>query len=94
MSKVYVHECENYDYLKIKNIVDSIFIDIGGIDKIIKKGTRVLIKPNLLSKRSPDMAITTSPILIQAVANAVIEAGGIATIADSRSYYGFYILGG
>ena len=44
---------------------------------------RVLIKLNLLMKRTPDRATTTHPEVSRAVARAVKHAGGIPVFADS-----------
>jgi uncharacterized protein (DUF362 family)/ferredoxin len=50
---------------------------------IIRRGDRVLIKPNLLSAAHPDRAVTTHPVVVEAVARLVLDAGGRVAIGDS-----------
>jgi uncharacterized protein (DUF362 family) len=56
---------------------------IGGINRFIKPGERVLIKPNLVSPRPPP--VTTDPKVVRAIALMVKEAGGIPIIGESCS---------
>ncbi|MDP1993340.1 MAG: DUF362 domain-containing protein [Syntrophales bacterium] len=48
---------------------------MGGIARFIKKGQRVVIKPNMSFAKTPDFAATTHPLVVVAVAQACIEAG-------------------
>ena len=43
----------------------------------------MLIKPNLLSAKPPEAAVTTHPELLRAVIEEVLEAGGIPLVGDS-----------
>lgn len=74
-------KCDRYsDCLSyIKHAVDL----IGGMEKFIKKGDKVVIKPNLVSKRNPNDAVTTHPDFVNAVIRLAEDAGGIVTIAES-----------
>ena len=48
---------------------------LGGIARFVKKGQRVVIKPNMSFAKTPDFAATTHPLVVVAVAQACIEAG-------------------
>lgn len=48
---------------------------LGGIDKFIKKGQKIVIKPNIGWDRSPELAGNTNPKLIQALVKKCLEAG-------------------
>ncbi len=48
---------------------------LGGIERFVKKGDRVVLKPNMSFPNSPDMATTTSPEVVQKVAGLCQEAG-------------------
>jgi len=48
---------------------------LGGIRRFVKKGQRVVIKPNMSFAKAPDEAANTSPQAVAAVAKACIEAG-------------------
>jgi len=85
MTQVSAVKTEQYNYSEVYNGVKKSVVLLGGIDKFVKKGSRVLIKPNLLSSKSPDDAVTTHPVFVKAVINLVKEAGGIPYIGDSPS---------
>jgi len=53
------------------------------MDAFVKPGQRVLIKPNLLTDRTPAQAVTTHPEVARAVIRQVKQAGGVPLVADS-----------
>ena len=56
----------------------------GGFDDLIPAGGTVLVKPNLLSPRAPEEAVTTHPEIVAAVARLAQQAGaGKVWIGDS-----------
>lgn len=48
---------------------------IGGIKSVVKKGHRVLIKPNMSFARSPEAASNTHPDVVKTVASMCKQAG-------------------
>ena len=48
---------------------------MGGISRFVKKGQRVVLKPNMSFSRTPDFSATTHPLVVATVAQACIEAG-------------------
>ena len=48
---------------------------LGGIARFVRKGQRVVIKPNMSFAKTPDFAATTHPLVVVAVAQACLEAG-------------------
>lgn len=90
MSKVSIVKCEDYDIEKVKNAIRQSIDYLGGITSFVKPGDRVLLKVNLLIRRKPEKVTTTHPSLAQALAELVIEAGGIPVIGDSPGGYHFY----
>ncbi len=80
---VSVLKCDKYDYELLVNTIEKSFENIGGIEKYIKPGDKVLLKINLLMKKHPDEAVTTHNVFVKALASVVMHAGGIVTIADS-----------
>lgn len=75
--------CKSYDRSVVSEAVEGIFAQFGGIEALVKPGQRVLIKVNLLMKRTPDQATTTHPEVAYAIVRAVQRAGAIAVLADS-----------
>ena len=48
---------------------------MGGITRFVKKGQRVVLKPNMSFSRTPDFSATTHPLVVATVAQACMEAG-------------------
>ncbi|MDI6807518.1 MAG: DUF362 domain-containing protein [Candidatus Eisenbacteria bacterium] len=55
----------------------------GGMEKFVRHGDTVLVKPNLLSARNPDRGITTHPVIVRCLCAMVKEEGGVPVIGDS-----------
>jgi uncharacterized protein (DUF362 family)/Pyruvate/2-oxoacid:ferredoxin oxidoreductase delta subunit len=90
MSTVSIVKCDNYNIGKVKKAVQQSIEYLGGMSYFVKPGDKVLLKVNLLIKRKPEMATTTHPAIVQALAELVIEAGGKPIIGDSPGGYHFY----
>ena len=75
--------CNDYEPKKIKSIVDEIFKSLSINSEVIKPGSKVLIKPNLLSAYTPEQAITTHPEIVRAVVKKIKELKAIPFIGDS-----------
>ncbi len=48
---------------------------LGGLSRFVKRGQRVVIKPNMSFARSPDFAATTHPQVVASLARGCVEAG-------------------
>jgi len=48
---------------------------IGGIARFVKKGQRVVVKPNMSFARAPEMGCNTHPLVVATVAQACMDAG-------------------
>ncbi len=72
-------QAERYEYSTIKEGVDRLFalLELG---KLIRPGISVVLKPNLLMKRTPEEATTTHPTLVSAVAEKVLELGAASVL--------------
>lgn len=70
---------EDAVYQKVKEAIDL----LGGINKFISPGQKVLLKPNMVGGRPPDKCVTTHPLVVKAVARLTCEAGATALIGDS-----------
>ena len=87
-SKVAVVRCPAYEREMVTEAVGRCFALIGGLSSVVRKGDRVLIKPNLLAPKMPEQAITTHPEVVAAVAEEVKKAGGKPMIGDSPGALG------
>ena len=55
----------------------------GGMKRFVKKGERILLKPNLLAAKAVSSAVTTHPQVVKAVIRLVKEAGATPVVGDS-----------
>ncbi len=89
MNPVSALQCPSYE----RNLVDSAIRKavglLGGMEKFVRPGERVLIKPNMLAAKAPDKAVTTHPEVVRAVVRMVKDAGGIPFIGDSGAIGSF-----
>ncbi len=84
-SSVSVVKCQNYDEARVLSALRQGIDLIGGIQTFVKKGNRVLLKPNLLFGKNPEKAVTTHPSIVRGMIQIVREAGGVPSIGDSPS---------
>ncbi|MCK5812060.1 MAG: DUF362 domain-containing protein [Clostridiales bacterium] len=83
MSKVAIVKCNDYQDDKVYKTVKECFDLLGGLNKFVKKGMKVAIKPNLLMAKSPDGHATTHPSIIAAIGRLIIECGGTPLVVES-----------
>lgn len=81
MNKVFVYKCTDYKDAKIRFYLKQI-IDNSFPGEVFKNKT-VFIKPNLLTRRNPDQAVTTHPVLVKEVSLYFKEKGAKVIIGDS-----------
>ena len=75
-----------------KNVRTAVAL-LGGMGRFVKKGGKVVVKPNVLTGRPPEYATTTSPELMRAVIAMCWEAGAKEVVvfdnptSDARSSF-------
>ncbi len=77
---------DSYELELLQNNIAKLLEPMGGMAAIVKKGDRVLLKPNLLTGARPGKECTTRPELVYVVAQMVIEAGGKPFLGDSPAF--------
>ena len=82
-SKVVLLPCREYDEEKIYMLLKQGLDFLGGVETLIPKDAKILLKPNLLGPFPPDAAVTTHPAVVEAAARLVLEAGGRCFVGDS-----------
>lgn len=83
MSKISIVRCKDYASEKV---IDAVFrsVDLlGGIGSFAKRGDNILIKPNLISARYPDEAVTTHPEVVRAAIRLAKDIGATPLVGDS-----------
>jgi len=86
LNRVSLVKCTDYSKENIRDAVDKTFSFFGGIENVIKKGSKVLLKPNFLRESSPRKCIITHPVVVETVAEMVLEAGATPIIGDSPAF--------
>ncbi len=82
-NKVALVKCDSYEQEKVDKAVLDAFNYLGGIQKFIKKGDKVALKINLVSKATPEKCVTTHPSVVEAVAKLIINEGANCILVDS-----------
>ncbi|MGE5678468.1 MAG: DUF362 domain-containing protein [Pseudomonadota bacterium] len=75
--------CEDYSSDKVKKAVYEALDGIPAIRQNIKEGARVLVKTNLLMKKTPEEAVTTHPAVVEAIVRYLQDMGCRVVIGDS-----------
>lgn len=88
MSRVSIAKCDDYDQQVVNSAVAKVLADLGGIQGFAKSGQTVLLKPNFLGAKPPELAVTTHPAVMEAVALEVLRIGATPVIGDSPPYQG------
>lgn len=75
-------KCSSYSH-NLKEIIAKLLNEIGGIGSFVRSGQTVLIKPNMLTDRTPNQAVTTHPEIVRAIIQLVRDVGATPCVADS-----------
>lgn len=70
-----------------KNIRRAIEL-LGGPGEFAARGERILVKPNLLSPSRVEKAVTTHPLVVEAVLEILSDIGAKAFVGDSPGFGG------
>lgn len=71
------------DYAGAEAALRETVARMGGMERFVRPGERILLKANLLRPAPPESAVCTHPAVVEAIATMVKEAGGTPWIADS-----------
>lgn len=83
MSRVIIKNCTSYDPDVIKRHLVSGMELLGGWEKFVSPGMRVLLKVNLIGPKHPDTAAVTHSEFVRALTRILTERGCTVWIGDS-----------
>ncbi|MDW7670061.1 MAG: DUF362 domain-containing protein [Bacillota bacterium] len=83
MPKVFSMKCCRYELELVSSNLKTAMDGLGGIHTLMRPGSRVFLKVNLLTGRKPSEGVTTHPVVVQALASLLVEAGMKVIIGDS-----------
>ena len=81
MNKVYIVKCPDYE--QVEERTAELLDLMGGIERFVAPGEKIVLKVNLLAAAKPEEAITTHPAVTAAVGKMAKAAGAAPIIADS-----------
>jgi len=84
-AKVTVVKCQKYELDAVYNAVKQALDNIGFKTP---RGKKVLVKPNILGAYRPEDAVTTHPIVVEAVCKLLKEHGCKTYVGDSSGFSG------
>ena len=85
-ARVALVHCPSYEAAEVRQAVDRGIDLLGGIQRFVQSGERLVLKPNLLAGRAPEHAVTTHPSVFGAVADAFRDHGASLTYGDSPGF--------
>jgi uncharacterized protein (DUF362 family)/Pyruvate/2-oxoacid:ferredoxin oxidoreductase delta subunit len=83
MNKVHIVKCQEYDLDKVQQAVAECFDAMPEFKEKLFEGAKVLVKTNLLMRKSPEDAVTTHPSVIEAIVRYLQALGCKPVIGDS-----------
>jgi len=83
---VAVRPCRTYEIDAVRRAVRECLSLADGAADCFRAGTSVLLKPNVVSPRSPDRPVCTHPAIVRAVAEVAVEAGCRVLVADQPTF--------
>lgn len=86
MSEVVLLHCASYDSVEVCAAVERGILLLGGIERFVKRGEKILLKPNWLSADPPEKCVTTHPSVFRAVASQFLQAGAVLSYGDSPGF--------
>lgn len=74
-SKVVLLPCGEYDEEKVYTLLKQGLYLVGGVETLIPKDAKILLKPNLLKRAEVEKAVITHPVVVGAFARILRENG-------------------
>jgi uncharacterized protein (DUF362 family)/Pyruvate/2-oxoacid:ferredoxin oxidoreductase delta subunit len=75
--------CDDYDPEEVLAGVRESVRLLGGLDRHVAKGQKVLLKPNLLRAAAPERCVTPHPAVVRATGIMLLDHGCEVILADS-----------
>jgi len=82
-STVALVRCDDYEPETVQNALQRGVKLLGGLDRFVRPGERILLKPNILAGDEPEKAVTTHPAVLAGCARLFQAGGAIVSFGDS-----------
>ncbi len=88
--KVALAKCkDSWSEEAIRDALKSLLANLGGMKEFVKKGDRVLLKPNLVIPAKKTMGVTTHPLIIKVLIQEALAAGAGEVIIGENVGVGY-----
>jgi uncharacterized protein (DUF362 family)/NAD-dependent dihydropyrimidine dehydrogenase PreA subunit len=84
-SRVSLVKCPVYELPALKNSISAAIGLLGGLERFVRLGARVLLKPNVMMPKPYGFAANTHPLFLQAVIELFKEKGAAVTVGESSA---------
>ena len=74
-SKVVLLPCREYDEEKFYMLLKQGLDFLGGVETLIPKDAKILLKPNLLKKAEVEKAVITHPVVEEFLRESCVKVG-------------------
>lgn len=78
--------CSDYSPPKIAEAITTQFKLLGGLEKFVRRGDTVLLKPNFIAPKPRHHATQTDPAIILAIASLLKDFGARPFVGDSPAW--------
>ncbi len=86
MAVVSIVKCADYERSNVEAAVAEA-LRLAELDRLLTN-CNVLLKPNLLTTRKPEEAVTTHPEVVRAIGDIALRQGSAVTVGDSPPFAG------
>jgi uncharacterized protein (DUF362 family) len=82
-STVALVRCDSYDADQVYAALTRGVELLGGLDRFVRSGERILLKPNILAGEAPEKAVTTHPAVLAGCVELFQRGGATVCFGDS-----------
>ena len=84
MDKVYLYKAADYSEDTMRALAKNVFAPYGGATAFLNGRSKVLVKPNLVTKKGIDTGATTHHAMLRAICEELLAAGAEVCVAESH----------
>jgi uncharacterized protein (DUF362 family) len=85
-ARVSIERAGSYEPVEVAAALDRLVAPLGGWQQLVRRGDRVLVKPNCISNIPAEQPAQTHPALIVAVCQQLLDAGARPFVGDSPAW--------
>ncbi len=89
-ASVVLTRCDDYTAANLVSALDRQISLLGGLERFVSRGDRVLLKPNFIAPKPAERAVQTHPALLLEMARRVLDLGGRPVVGDSPAWGTIY----